>query len=35
MFHDNKIIRFINRNRRMIIWAIAAIICIIVNKGTK
>ena len=29
MFHDNKIIRFINRNRRMIIWAIAAIIFVL------
>ena len=29
MFHDNKIIRFINRNRRMIIWAIAAIIYVL------
>lgn len=29
MFHDNKIIRFINRNRRMIIWAIATIIFVL------
>ena len=29
MFHDNKIIRFINKNRRMIIWAIAAIIFVL------
>ena len=29
MFHDNKIIRFINRNRRMSIWAIAAIIFVL------
>lgn len=44
MFHDNKIIRFINRNRRMIIWVIAAIIFVLLLikvlnnisiKGTK